>query len=407
MRTIFALILKFVAFILAFFAIFATIFALLFLSFNRILLAPQTYKQAFIENKVYEKLPEVTATEFALIKGHLVEPCMEAIIADSCIDSVVNSPTVETGKLGMEGSNLIQVLHQEQWNGLVFYLLTPDAVQRSLDAGVNEVIAYFKGETASAGIPLSDVKEELASIRGNELATIFLNQQPSCTLEQQTRIMSGALDEIGSTAVFCSATGGTSDLLLLDLQRRSNSIASELPEQVVLLKPPSPSNPAGLQRIIGKDLQATLQAIQINAQYIPVLPGVLLLLVTIINVRSLRGLLRWWSLPVFIGSLVALIVGVILFFLFQQMWLNYVLSDSSPILTSGFGDILYSTTHSLARNFSQHLMTQAGIATLITLSVLLISNRLPAPPDPSLPPLAPPGTPGGPVLNPNQKKKKW
>ena len=407
MRTIFALIPKFVAFILAVFAIFATIFVLLFLSFNRILLAPQTYKQAFIENTVYEKLPEVTAAEFALIKGHLVEPCMDTIIADSCIDSVVNSPTVETGKLGMEGSTLIQVLHQEQWNSLVFYLLTPDAVQSSLDAGVNEVIAYFKGETASAGIPLNNLKEQLESINSNELAAIFLNQKPGCTLEQETLIMSGALDEIGSTPVFCSATGRTSDLLLLDLQRRSKSIAAELPDQVVLLKPPSPSNPAGLQRIIGKDLQATLRTMQSNASYIPLLPGVLLLLVTVINVRSLRGLLRWWGFPIFIGSLLALILGSVLFFLFEQIWLNYVLSGMSPTLTSGFGDILYSTTHSVSKTVSEHLMRQAGIVGLITLGMLLISNRVPAPPDPSLPPLAPPGTPGGPVLNPNQKKKKW
>lgn len=407
MRTLFALILKVIALILALFTIFATMFVLLFLSFNRILLDPQVYKQAFAENRVYEQLPEVTAGEFAWIRGQLVDPCIETVIADSCLDAVVNSSTMETGKLGIDGSVFINGLHQEQWNNLVRYLLTPEKVQQSLDAGVDEVIAYFKGETNAAEILLLGLKDQLASITSEKLTAMLLNPQPLCTLDQQTLIMSGELSKVGSAPVFCSVTGGTSEVLLLDLQRRLNSAALELPEQVFLIKPPSPSNPPSLQMIIGNDLQATLHKLQIKAQYLPLLPAALLVLVTALRVRSLRSFLRWWSIPIFIGSLFALIFGTVLFFLFEQIWLNYVLNDIPPLLTSGFGEIIYNVTHSLSKDVSQHLMTQAGIVTLTALGILLISNRVPAPPDPSLPPLAPPGTPGGPVLNPNQKKKKW
>ena len=407
MRTLFALILKVIALILALFTIFATMLVLLFLSFNRILLDPQIYKQAFIENKVYAQLPEVTASEFAWVRSHLVDPCIEIVIADSCLDAVVNSSTTETGKLGIDGSVFINGLHQEQWNNLVKYLLTPEKVQQSLDAGVDEVIAYFKGETNAAGIPLLGLKDQLASITSDRLTAMLLNPQPLCTLDQQALIMSGKLSKLGSAPVFCSVPGGTSEVLLLDLQRRLNSAALELPEQVFLIKPPSPSNPPSLQMIIGNDLQSTLHKLQINAQYLPLLPIALLILVTAFGVRSVRSFLRWWSIPIFIGSLFALIFGTVLFFLFEQIWLNYVLNDVPPLLTSGFGEIIYNVTHSLSKGVSQHLMTQAGIVTLTALGILLISNRVPAPPDPSLPPLAPPGTPGGPVLNPNQKKKKW
>lgn len=407
MRTIFTLTLKFLALILALFAIFATMFVLLFLSFNRIFLDPQSYKQAFTENKVYEQLAEVTAAEFALIRGLLVEPCTETVIADSCLDSVINSSATETRRLGIEGGAFINGLNQEQWNNLLMYLLIPESVQNILDAGVSEVIAYFKGETDVAGIPLTAVKVKLSSITRDELSAMLLNPQPPCTLDQQAVIMSAELGNAGSPPVFCSVTGGTSEVLLFDLQRRLDSVALELPEQVILIKPPSPSNPPGLQRIIGKDLQATLQKLQINTQYLPMLPVALLVLVTAFGVRSLRGFLRWWSIPVFIGSLFAFILGVVLFFLFEQIWLNYVLTDFPPVLTSGFSEIIYNVTHSLSGAVSQHLMTQAGFVTLTALGILLISNRVPAPPDPSLPPLAPPGTPGGPVLNPNRKKKKW
>ena len=93
--------------------------------------------------------------------------------------------------------------------------------------------------------------------------------------------------------------------------------------------------------------------------------------------------------------------------MFDQIWLNYVLAHLPPLLTSGFGEIIYDVAHSLTNDVSQQIMLQAGIVTLLALGVILISNRIPPPPDPSLPPLAPPGTPGGPVLNPNKKKKRW
>lgn len=411
MRTLFALVRKFVAFIIAALATFATIFVLLFLSLNDILLDPQTYKQAFTENKVYEQLPAVTAKEYVLIKSHLAEPCAETPIANSCFDSRSNSSQLgeitESGRLGIESTAFINALNQVQWDGLVTNLLTPADVQKSLDAGTDEVIAYFKGETDSAGFPLLDMKARLIGMTDEELTELLLSSQPLCTLEQQTLIMSGQISEAGSSPIFCNATGGTSQVLLLNLQRRLNFFADDLPEQVTIIKSPSPLNPPSLQGMIGEDLQNTLQITQANAQYIPFLPVVFLLLVSIFSVRSLRGLLRWWGIPIFIGSLFALILGIVIFFLFEQIWLNYVLNRFPALLPSGFGDIIYSVALSFSEDVSQHMMTQAAIVTLLALGILLISNRVPAPPDPSLPPLAPPGTPGGPVLNPNRKKKKW
>src|SRR5688572_28716445 len=119
MRTIFAMILKLIAILLAVLTIFATIFVLFFLSFNRILLNPQTYRQAFAENKAYEKLPAVTADEFELVKNLLTRPCAELLIANSCLEQA------KTGRLGVEATIFIDALNSDQWNRLVIYLLPP------------------------------------------------------------------------------------------------------------------------------------------------------------------------------------------------------------------------------------------------------------------------------------------
>ncbi|MCI0549621.1 MAG: hypothetical protein L0287_01565 [Anaerolineae bacterium] len=410
MRKVFAVTLKLIAILLTALTIITTVIVLLLLSFNRILLDPQTYKQALAENKVYEQLPAITAEEFSLVKSLLIKPCAETLIANSCLDQAVDtshSGETTTGRLGIEGTAFINGLNQDQWKNLVIYLLPPTDLQESAETTVDETIAYFKGETDTVRMHLMNVKARLSSMTDEELTPLLLDSQPACTLEQQTLIMSGDISNEGSLPIFCPATGGTSQVLLLDLQRRLNIVASEIPEDIIFVKPPSPSNPPSLQNFIGKDLQVTLQKINANAQFIPFLPVAMLLLVTLFGVRSLRGLLRWWGIPIFIAGLFTLILGIFIFFMFDWIWLKYVLTHLPPLLTSGFGEIIYGVADSLANDLSKQMMLQAGIVILLALGVILISNRLPPPPDPSLPPLAQPGTPGGPVLNPNRKKKKW
>jgi len=407
MRSVFAVILKFIAILLAAFTVITTIFILLLMSFNRTILNRQIVRQAFIKNHVYERIPAELSKEFLLAKSFLIDPCTEAGDASSCIIDGSLDGTVSGGWLGMEGAAFINNLNQDQWKNLVVYLIPPADLQASTESTTDEFIAYFRGATNAVTMPLAIVKTRLTEITDEELTMLLLDARPACTVEQQALIMSGEISELGSAPIFCPATGGTSQVLLLDLRRRLTAIAAEVPEQITFIKPPSPSNPPGLQKVIGADLQSTLQKINANSQNLLFLPFALLLLVTVFCVRSLRGLLRWWGIPIFIASLITLILGAVLFFAFDQIWLNYISTDFPPILITGLGDIIYDVTHSLANDLSKQIMFLAGIVTLVALGIILISNRVPPPPDPSLPPLAQPGTPGGPVLNLDRKKKKW
>jgi hypothetical protein len=410
MRIVLAIILKFIAILLAGFAVIGTIFVLLLVSFNRTILNRQIVRQALIKNNLYERVPAEIAREFKLVKNILVNPCAEEIVADSCLDQTVDTAQIDgtsTSRLGIQGRAFIIVLNQDQWKNLIFYLLTPSDLQASAESTVDETIAYFKGQTDTVKVPLKNLKARLDSIKDEELTALLLNSSPTCTIEQEVLIMSGEISELGSPPIFCTATGGTPQVLLLDLQRRLNAVASEFPEHIIFVKPPSPPNPPSLQKLIGQDFQSTLQKINGNSQSLPFLPFALLLLATLFGVRSLRGLLRWWGIPVFIAGLITLIFGLVIFFMFDWMWLNYILTYLPPLLTSGFGELIYDVTHSLAKDFSKRLMLEAGIVTLLAFGVILISNRVPPPPDPSLPPLAQPGTPGGPVLHAQKKKRGW
>jgi len=186
----------------------------------------------------------------------------------------------------------------------------------------------------------------------------------------------------------------------------NSGISSEMPEAAIIIKPPSQSIPTGLRALLGEDWQTALQKINMALPYAPLFPLVLLLLLALFTVRSLRGWMRWWGTPLFIAGLLTLIISLLLFFMFDQLWMKYVLNSLPLVLDSDFGQVTQDVARSLTKDLAKRLMLESGILTLLTVGILYASSFVKPPPDPSLPPLAQPGTPGGPVIHPSREKKR-
>ena len=118
MRTVFTAIFKFIARLLAVFlallTILATIGVVLLSSIEHTLLNPLTSRQAFVKNKVYERLPVIAAREFSIVKNLLAGPCAEASpstdaenqIPRNCFNQYGDS-SQPTCRLGIEGMALL------------------------------------------------------------------------------------------------------------------------------------------------------------------------------------------------------------------------------------------------------------------------------------------------------------
>jgi hypothetical protein len=377
------------AIFLALLTIFATIAVLLLLSIDHTILKPRTSKQAFIKDKVYERIPAVTAREFSLVKGLFAARCTET--PQSC--------PVET-------TTLLNGLSTKQWEALVIHLLPEDELQTMTESTLDEAISYFRGETDTVQLPLAPLKARLTGQSGEELSALFLSSQPACTAEQQVQIKDTELNSAGVPLIICSVTSELQLQLSAELQRRLELISVELPETAIIIKPPSPSMPPGIRRLLGEDWQAALQKLSKGLPYAPLIPFGLLILLSLFAVRSLRGWMRWWSIPILIAGLITLILGVVLFFMFDQIWMKYIFHTLPPLFTSGFGQVTRDVSRTLTNDLAKRIMAQAGVLTLLALAILYASSFVKPPPDPSLPPLAQPGTPGGPVIHPSQEKKR-
>ena len=393
MRNMLTVVFKFIARLIAIFlavlTIVATISVLLLLSIDHTILNPHTSKQAFIKNKVYERLPAVTAGEFSLVKG---------LFADQCNKTSQACP--------IETTTLLNSLSTKQWEALVIHLLPEDELQTVIESTLDEVISYFRGETDSVQIPLASLKARLTGQSGEELTKLLLSSQPACTAEQQVQIKVVDLNSTGVPLITCAATGELQLQLSAEVQRRLKIISAELPETVIIIKRPSLSMPPGLRSFLGEDWQAALQKLNMGLSNAPLLPFALLILLALFSVRSLRGWMRWWSIPIFIAGLVTLIFGTLLFFMFDQLWMKYILPTLPLLFASGFGQVTQDVARTLTNDLAKRVLLQAGVLSLLALATLYASSFLKPPPDPSLPPLAQPGTPGGPVIHPSQQKKR-
>ncbi len=411
MRNVFTAIFKFIARLvavsLALLTVMATITVLLLSSIDHTLLNPRTSKQAFVKNKVYERLPTIAAREFSLVKGLLANPCAsnpETQLAKDCFSQSGNA-SQPTGRLGPEGTALLYGLSSEQWETLITYLLPADELQIVTESMLDETIGYFHGAGDSVQMALAPLKDRLTDQAGEELTVLLLGSQPACTEEQLAKLEAMDLSVVGAPPIFCSASREIQLQLSAELQRRLKNVSAELPDEVIIIKSPSPSIPSSFRRFFGEDRQIALQKINKALPYAPLLPLVLLLLVALFAVRSLRGWMRWWGIPLFIAGLVTLIFGTVTFFMFDQIWDKYVLYDLPPLLASGFGEITQDVARTLTNDLAKRIMLQAGVLTMPALATLYASSFVKPPPDPSLPPLAQPGTPGGPVIHPSQKKR--
>jgi len=388
LTAIFKFIIRLVAVFLALLTIVTTIAVLLLLSIDHTILNPHISKQGFVKNKVYERLPAITIGEFSLVKS---------MFAVRCADRPQACP--------IETIALLNGLSSEQWEALIIYALPEDELQTMTESTLDEALSYFRGETDSVQMPLAPLKARLIGQSGEELTALLLGSQPSCSTEQLAQIKAVNINMVGVPPIFCSTTGEMQIQLSAELQRRLKNVSAELPDNAIIIKSPSPSIPVSLHRFFGKDRQSALQKINTALPNAPLLPFALLLLVTLFAVRSLRGWMRWWSVPIFIAGLMMVVFSVVLFFMFDQLWTKYVLHELPPLLASDFGEITQDVARTLTNDLAKHIMLQAGILTLLALGILYASSFVKPPPDPSLPPLAQPGTPGGPVIHPPQKKR--
>jgi hypothetical protein len=256
----------------------------------------------------------------------------------------------------------------EQWQTLMTYLLPPDDLQNMTEATLDQVFAYLNGEADTASIPLTGLKARLTGQAGEELILFLLNAQPACTEEQQAQITAGVFGEKGKTPILCAASGETLDMLLPELQRQMNEAVSGIPDEAIIIQPPSASDPSSP---LGANPKAALRLLHVMIRLSPLVPLIFLLLVTLFGVRSLKGWLRWWGIPILIVGLITLSIGIAAMPLLQWAWVNYAVDRIPPLISPSLGELVHGLANSLVRDLAKGITISASLIVLLGLAAIV------------------------------------
>jgi hypothetical protein len=298
------------------------------------------YKQAFEEQRLYDRMPGILATA---LTGYVAE---------------------NAGALPF-----LQILTAEDWQNNIALLLPSEELRALANGALDSTFDYLNNRTNSVVISLVPVRTQLAGEPGVQLVLEILRRQPACTPEQLTQMAMGLF---GGQIALCNPPEQAIGLMLPFIQTQVQSMTALFPNELTLISPALAGTPA--------DPRQQLNTLRSLLRLTPLIPLIFLLGIAVFAARNLVAWLTWWGWPLmFLGGISALIglagspvIGGILRFLIQTQGAFLI----PPVLASTIAE----TASAVARQMLVPVLVQGLILGVIGLGMVLLATLLAARP---------------------------
>lgn len=232
-----------------------------------------TYKRAFEQQHLYDRMPAILATA---VQGMIVQ----------------NPATYP----------FLKELTVEDWQATIASLLPPEEIRAVTDSALDSTFDYVNRKTDAAVITLVPIKARLAGQTGVDIVTQFLSTQPACTIDQLQQM---ALGFLGGNIALCNPPPEAMGLIAPFLQSQMGTVTAAIPDQITII--------AGTDSGTQSDPRLKLHMVRSAVRFSPFFVVLLLLSIALFAVRSIRDLLVWWGWPLattgFFSFIIALVGG--------------------------------------------------------------------------------------------------
>ncbi len=433
MRKFLSFVARFIAVILATFFVITTLLAIFLTTVNHLMDNAEPVKKALVEQDVYSRLPEIVGS--ALTDDNLRNPCaqnplacsmdgaspelqacltnalglaayeeigstnriptdLELSLAQPCLDQF-GTPAAENPPSASEGSAsgmpaFFQNLKSEDWQAIITILLPPQELRTMTDGVLDQLFAYLNGAADSVFVPLHELKIRLSGDAGTDLIDQLITSQPPCTGQELNQISSPSPQE---GFILCMPTAALYPNLASQLRGQLNSAIASIPEKAYLIKPQSPSalTPGGGP--LGASPISTIRTIRWIMRLSPLLPLLLLLGIALFAVRSIKGWLRWWGIPILVSGVIALGLGIFTSPALRVAWNVFIFPRIPPFLPVEMVGIVRDVLLSIIRTVSGWIILQASILLAFGLAAWIGSAFIRSRPGPGVPAGSPTAAP--------------
>jgi hypothetical protein len=315
------------------------VLSLLFFNIERKAFSSATYKQAFEEQRLYERMP--------------------VLLAAALQTSISQNPNAFP---------FLKELSVEDWQTTIASLLPPEELRAVADGTLDSTFDYINSRSDTVVISLLPIKARLTGPEGVTVIKSFLQTQPACTIEQLTQMGLGFL---GGDIALCNPPPEALGLFEPLIQSQLQTLTTVFPNEVTLI--------SGTVGGTGNDPRLQLHMVRSAIRFSPFFAFLLLLAVAVFAVRSVRDFFVWLGWPLFItGTFAGIIglvgapaVGLLLQFLFETQGLVFL----PPLLASSIGQ----TAGAVASQILIPVSIQGFVMGFVGLMMVIIGAFIPRP----------------------------
>lgn len=294
------------------------------------------YKQAFEQQRLYERMPSILATAL-------------------------------TGYIAQAGGALpfLQFLTVEDWQNNIALLLPPDELRAMSDNALDSTFDYLNGRSNSVVISLVPVKAQLAGEAGVQLILEILRRQPACTPEQLTQM---ALGLFGGQIALCNPPEQAIGLMLPFIQTQVQSMTAIFPNELTLISPAMSSTPA--------DPRARLNTVRSIIRLTPLIPAFLLLGIAAFAARNLVDWLTWWGWPLMAAGGISALIGLFGSPVVGGILQILIRTQGSFLLPPILASTIAETASAVARQMLIPVTVQGLILGVVGLAMVIFATLL-------------------------------
>jgi len=292
-------ILKWTAGVCAILFVISGVIALLLFNIERKTFSAETYKRAFEEQNLYERMPRFLALALSA-----------SVTGNGNANPILN------------------ILSTDDWEMSIQSLLPPEELKAITDNALDSTFDYLNGKTDSAVISLVPLKSHFTGASGVEAVTQLLRTQPDCTTEQLAQIALSAL--AGGDLILCNPPAEVMNLITPMIGTQLQFMMPAFPDQITIISGEKSKTP--------EDPRIKLNWVRLSMKLTLIFPLLFLTAVTILAVRSLNEWLSWWGWSFFmtggISLFIALLGAPVIGFIIRGIMQNRVSDFVPPILIS-------------------------------------------------------------------------
>jgi hypothetical protein len=236
----------------------------------------ELYKDALAKEGIYARLPALVAEGVAQAK--------------------------QTGHLGELGG--VEQLSPADWNIAFGAVLPAPYLQAQTESALDQFAEWMHSAAPApvVKISLAELKRRLTAGEAETAYRRILEGKPLCTDEQ--------MRAAGGFSLGCRPPPDQMPQVLDGFRKTMQTTAGNLPESADLFeKIKTDSGGAQVLQKLAK-VRTRLARWERYAEWSPVIPVALLLLIAVFGVRSFRGWMLWWGVPCLIVGLVAVVFAL-------------------------------------------------------------------------------------------------